>query len=295
MQTQLWFGLTIGFVAALIAFMGYEFFRRRARGENPPPPANVGGGAASTGRFTILQGIFGGLVFVVLLIIIIAFWKDGGAFLESLQSLEISRGLITFLVVFTTIVIAITLVLYITISTADPAEIKDRFGFGKEILTALIGILGTILGFYFGQSVPGPSTMQVTPVYISNVTPKVAELVTLTYVATGGKPPYTYSISFNPDLIPAIPEKASPQGVIQEEIKIPSDKLPKDKDTTFNFKIVVKDSTGKSVTYEEKTKTFTVKAEEPKKAADVKIPPFLAGESWKIRARWSAPYFQNSR
>src|SRR4029077_8441261 len=185
MQTQLWFGLTIGFVAAVIVVMGYEFLRRRARGGNPPPPANVGGGAASTGRFTILQGIFGGLVFVVLLIIIIAFWRNGGAFLESLQSLEISRGLITFLVVFTTILIAITLVLYITISTADPAEIKDRFGFGKEILTALIGILGTILGFYFGQSVAGPSTLQVTPVYISNVTPKVAELVTLTYFATG--------------------------------------------------------------------------------------------------------------
>jgi len=222
---------------------------------------NGGGGAR---LLTPAQIIFGSLVFVVLLIIIIAFWVNGGTFLESLQSLDKARGLITFLVVFTTVIISITLVLYIAISTSNAQEIKDRFGFGKEVLTALIGILGTILGFYFGQSVAAVSNLQVAPAYISNANPKIGDSVTLYSVVSGGKPPYKYSITFSPNLIEAVPEKSSPQGVIQEEIKIP-DKVPKDKGTDFTFQIAITDSSGKSVTYDDKSKKFTVQAEAQKK------------------------------
>lgn len=212
-------------------------------------------------RLTITQLLFGAVAFAVLAIIVAAFYYGGGKFLSSLQNPEIARGLITFLVVFTTVMIAIVLVLYIATGTGDGQEVKDRFGFGKEILTALIGILGTILGFYFGQSTTTSAAIQVTPAYVSNASPKRGDSVVLYSFASGGKAPYTYSISFKPDTIHSVTNKTSPQGVIQEEIKIPSDLAPKDKDTDFSFQLEIKDSVGKSYTYDDSTKKFTVKAE----------------------------------
>jgi hypothetical protein len=215
------------------------------------------------GQLTVAQVLFGALAFLVLAIIVYALYHAGGGFLGSLQNLEIARGLITFLVVFTTVMIAIILVIYIATSTLGGQDVKDRFGFGKEVLTALIGILGTILGFYFGQSTSTSSALQVAPAYVSNANPKRGDSVVVYSVVSGGKPPYTYSISIKPDIIPSVPEKPSAQGVIQEEIKIP-DSVPKDKDAVFTFQIVIKDSAGKSVTYDDVAKKFTVKAEAPK-------------------------------
>ncbi len=214
-------------------------------------------------QLTVAQVLFGFITFVVLGIFVYALYHAGGGFLGSLQNLEVARGLITFLVVFTTVMIAIILVLYITTSNLTGQDVKDRFGFGKEILTALIGILGTILGFYFGQSTSASAALQVAPAYVSNANPKRGDSVILYSVVSGGKPPYAYSISIKPDIIPPVQEKPSAQGVIQEEIKIP-DSVPKDKDTEFTFQIAIKDSAGKSVTYSDITKKFTVKAEAPK-------------------------------
>ena len=214
-------------------------------------------------QLTVAQVLFGGVSFAVLAIIVYALYHAGGGFLASLQNLEIARGLITFLVVFTTIVIAIILVLYITTSTLSGDEVKNRFGFGKEVLTALIGILGTVLGFYFGQTATTSTSLQVAPVYISNAIPKKGESVVLYSFVSGGKAPYTYSVSFKPDIIPAIPDKQSEQGTIQETITVP-DTMPKDKDTEITFEIAIKDSAGKSFVYADKTKKLTVKAESPK-------------------------------
>jgi hypothetical protein len=212
-------------------------------------------------QLTVAQVLFGLFAFLVVATMIYALYHAGGGFLVSIQNLETARGLITFLVVFTTVIIAITLVLYITTSTLAGDEVKNRFGFGKEILTALIGILGTILGFYFGQTSTSPLGLQVAPAYISDKTPKRGDSLVLYSFVSGGKPPYTYSISFKPDTIPAVHDKPSAQGVIQEDIKIPPDLLPKEKDAQFTFEIAIKDSGGKTISYDDSTKTFTVKAE----------------------------------
>ena len=212
-------------------------------------------------QLTVAQVLFGAVIFVVLAIIVYALYHSGGSFLTSLQNLEMARGLITFLVVFTTVIIAIVLVLYIATGTGDGQDVKDRFGFGKEVLTALIGILGTILGFYFGQSASPSTALQVAPAYVSNPNPKRGDSVVLYSFVSGGKPPYVYSISFKPNGIPSVPDKMSAQGVIQEEIKIPADLAPKDKDTDFTFQMMIKDSTGKSASFDDTTKKLTVKAE----------------------------------
>ncbi len=78
-------------------------------------------------QITVAQVLFGLVTFAVLAIIVFALYHAGGGFLGSLQNLEVARGLITFLVVFTTVMIAIILVLYIATSNLQGQDVKDRF------------------------------------------------------------------------------------------------------------------------------------------------------------------------
>lgn len=74
------------------------------------------------------------------------------------------RGMITFLVAVVTAGIAMILVLATIVS--DSPEWEKRFSRGKEVFTALLGVLGVIVGFYFGTSqdvqVPGAKAPAVT-------------------------------------------------------------------------------------------------------------------------------------
>jgi hypothetical protein len=60
-----------------------------------------------------------------------------------------ARGLITFLFAFGTI--AIILIISISVFWTKIDEVEQRVGLAKDVLTILIGIFGTILGFYFGS------------------------------------------------------------------------------------------------------------------------------------------------
>lgn len=72
--------------------------------------------------------------------------------LRELSNFEVARGLITFLVAVTTVGIALILTVYVVVTQDGAAE--KKFILGKEVLTGLIGVLGTIIGFYFGASNP---------------------------------------------------------------------------------------------------------------------------------------------
>lgn len=87
--------------------------------------------------------------------------------LSRLSDLETSRGLITF--VFTVGVIALALIIVTANVTSSDGE-GQRFERSKEILTSLIAILGTILGFYFGKAEPA------TPVPDGTVQTDAAEV-----------------------------------------------------------------------------------------------------------------------
>jgi hypothetical protein len=65
-------------------------------------------------------------------------------------SSSFARGVITILFAFITTILALMLTYFVLFS--DPKEHKERFGMGREILSIFVGILGTIVGFYFGSA-----------------------------------------------------------------------------------------------------------------------------------------------
>ena len=217
--------------------------------------------------YVLIFGIAGFFVWIMWT----ALLSPDQAFLLSLQKVEVARGLITFLIALGTIAIAIILALYPITTTAQDSE--KRFTQAKEILTLLVGVLGTIVGFYFGQSFgvvqderssieskkiskEKPLGIQIQPFFISNDKPKKGEPVNLATWVSGGKPPYEYSIVFDPPgaALPVL-NKQSQDGYIKEVLSFQD--FP-DKTKTFGFKVQIKDSEGKSEIYEDKARKISV-------------------------------------
>lgn len=69
---------------------------------------------------------------------------------DILRDAEKTRGLITFSVAIVTVAIALIMVFYSVFGSGLAEEIKERFTFGKDILMVFVGILGTVMGFYYG-------------------------------------------------------------------------------------------------------------------------------------------------
>jgi uncharacterized membrane protein YhaH (DUF805 family) len=81
-----------------------------------------------------------------------------GIYSNSYSDDEKARGLITFLIAVSTVGIA-TLTLLTAMLLRD---FKERFASAKEVLTVLVGILGTIVGFYYGQAASKEAATKTT-------------------------------------------------------------------------------------------------------------------------------------
>ena len=191
--------------------------------------------------YVLQWAVFGGLALTVLIYLLSGTTGTSAAGATP-------RGMITFLIAVVTVGIAIILVLATVIS--DSSDRERRFSQGKEILTAFLGILGTIVGFYFGVSKDEAKGLELDTVAIvigDNGIPA------LTATVRGGKAPYAYTVTFKPSAIPAV-EGKSADGKITAHI----DKLTADTDVTF--KVAVTDSEGKTGVFEQKV---AVKAPKP--------------------------------
>lgn len=107
-------------------------------------------GLAAAGAITAIALIYG--VFV------------SSDFLNRVSEPGAARGLITFLFAFATI--AVVIITVIATFWVKIEEVDQRGAFAKEILAIMIGIMGTILGFYFGAANPEavpPSPPATTP------------------------------------------------------------------------------------------------------------------------------------
>jgi hypothetical protein len=123
------------------------------------------------------------LILIVIGAIVVAVLWDF-AVIRRLGDPGFARGLITFLITVATIGLAFVLVLQSLSAVQSP---DDSFRRAREIFAGLMGVLGTIVGFYFGSA-----EKPVVPVEIAQI--KVADKQLLTHVS-GGTRPYAYSIT----------------------------------------------------------------------------------------------------
>ena len=84
------------------------------------------------------------------------------SFLKDMAEPGNARGLITFLFAFATI--AVIIITVIATFWVKMEEVEQRGTLAKEILAILIGIMGTILGFYFGSAKPEAPTVAPTEI-----------------------------------------------------------------------------------------------------------------------------------
>lgn len=166
-----------------------------------------------------------------------------GRLLQDLAIIENARGLITFLLGLSTIAIALMLVIGALLGTDNEEAKEKNFNRAKEVLAILVGIFGTILGFYFGSD---KATVKAAAIMLQNAGLKLSPLAlarsadgsntTLAANVSGGLPPYTYSIAFDDTSIPSITNRTSVDGQISEAItNVPPSK-------TISFTLTAADS-----------------------------------------------------
>ncbi len=128
------------------AMVAYERAQPKAKG-------GVGVNAFGIGVFMFMAAIIAILATAVFEPLVFGWFgvQSTGvpSLLDQLADFNKARGLITF--VFTIGVIALALII-VTANVTGADEDGKRFERSKEILTAMIAILGTILGFYFGKA-----------------------------------------------------------------------------------------------------------------------------------------------
>lgn len=187
-------------------------------------------------------------VFGIIVAIVIAIGVFNGTFLTSLSRPEQARGLITFLFAFSTT--GVILLIAITTFWMEKEEVLARFEKAKDLLTVIIGVLGTILGFYFGSitgtdlSSRGPT---LTNVGVSANIAAPGERETVSANLVGGISPYQYDLLFT-DPTGAVSTQAlnvksreSTTGGISEQITLPTNVS---RPTAVIFSIIAKDAKG---------------------------------------------------
>lgn len=137
---------------------------------------------------TILLSILALVLFAIL------DWDRGGV-LRRMSEIGFARGLITYLFAVATMGTAIVLIVYAL--TSPRRDSDPRFENGKEILSLLLGVFGTIVGFYFGRegALPPEAPLAVAPLRLSANEVAAGATVHLTTVALGGKAPIRYIIA----------------------------------------------------------------------------------------------------
>jgi len=168
----------------------------------------------------LIQGVIIAALVAFFAIFIILACLGKNEIINQMASIKHARGLITFILAIGTMTIA----LLVTIGAlmGRDKEAKDRFYRAKEILTILIGIMGTIVGYYYGTQIDTdtvPAKIAIENPHLSVRIAKPADEIILTTMVTGGKPIYNYKIAFTPKTIKEIKGKSDPRGWIQAKIK----------------------------------------------------------------------------
>ena len=171
-------------------------------------------------------------------------------FLTSIAQADRARGLITFLFAFSTI--GVIILVAVATFWMDVQEVKERFGNAKDLITILIGVLGTILGFYFGSATGDVSRSM----FVANVSAPAEPLVKggkadISGAIVGGVAPYEYDVTFlsptdavdDASKLDAKNQKSA-LGAISQSVTVPDVKTI----GSLTFTITARDSAGATAT-----------------------------------------------
>jgi hypothetical protein len=164
--------------------------------------------------FILIAGVF-------ILIGSALFGLDRGGLVSKLGETSMARGLITYLFAVTTIGIAIVVVV---MGLTGGSEIQERFDRGKEVLALLLGVFGTIVGFYYGSELTEEDrdAYRLTPAHLSAEAAGPGETIRVTAYVAGGTPPYEYRILVSEELLAEGVVRSS-EGWVDALIALPSD------------------------------------------------------------------------
>jgi hypothetical protein len=154
------------------------------------------------------------------------FGFDRGHVLAAMSGTTFARGLITYL--FTTITAGTAVVLVVSALTNlhEDKVHEARFQRGKEVLSLLLGVFGTIVGFYFGSEVGAKPALderalEVAPFHLSKAEVESGDTLILTTVISGGRGPYQFGVGIGGGA-PDVTESTDASGWINKELKIPA-------------------------------------------------------------------------
>jgi hypothetical protein len=145
---------------------------------------------------------------------------DKGRVLVGMGKAQFARGLITYLFAVVTIGTAVVLVLSAVLGTD-----KERFDRGKEVLGLLLGVFGTMVGFYFASELSKTEAQGELVVSTVLVTPQevaAGGTARATAFVKGGTPPYRFALVLDGELPSEFAKLARPDGWIVEDLQLPA-------------------------------------------------------------------------
>ncbi|HXN89220.1 MAG TPA: hypothetical protein VN890_07705 [Methylocella sp.] len=165
--------------------------------------------------------------------------------LPGMAKIDFARGLITYLFAIVTIGIAVALVMAALTGPAPTASNDARFQRGKEILSLLLGVFGTIVGFYFGSEVA--KSKEEVPFQIStlDLAPQPvgpAGTVSVRAVLRGGVAPYRFGVGQGDEKVDA-KESVFEGGWIVKQLQLP----PPKSGEIQTVHVLAEDSAGKRI------------------------------------------------
>ena len=194
------------------------------------------------------------VVLIALLILFSVFALIGAAILGvdsgvlgSMAESRFARGLITYLFAVVTIGTAVVLVVSALTSGTSDAD-KEKFQRGKEILSLLLGVFGTIVGFYFGSELSGVEQRAEREAQLTSPLFGASELssgqtTTVTAHVSGGTSPYRYGVALGEASQVPYADKVPADGWIVTEVVAPEVSA----EQTVVVKIGVRDAAGRVV------------------------------------------------
>jgi uncharacterized membrane protein len=136
--------------------------------------------------------LYDSTILIGLLFVVVMLYKIGSVDFYSLSNPEYMRGVLTITIVLSFVVLGVILILGSLFGSRNGSkeESDERFRRAREVYAGVVGIVGTIVGFYFGSATTTGDSLQIKKTLEGNL---------LTIGISGGSRPYTVVMSSDKD------------------------------------------------------------------------------------------------